>query len=331
MTLSADEFIGRFLLHVLPSGFHRIRHYGLHRRRDAASGQHRARSDNCSPRPRMRPSARTPRPPTVRPKIPVSPARRCPCCGGRMIIVEDVRRAAPLAFRRRRAGSGSTAHDRRPAFRFAPSIPPSPPAARRNTSATPARGRQSISLRPSPTPRSRASSQSKTACRCPAPAENTERRPIPPTPRLASRPRSSNPHWRARQTVLPTSPAVSSLGGFRSAGPGVTPNQSQGPAPETLSPPKRAFPSPRQRQECPRKRPKALREPCARSGRSPDDDSGAEGFPQRSEIRVELSRARSFGRAGRDGRRSAARVRLQPPEARGPSRSPSPARPERRL
>ena len=29
MTLSPDKFIRRFLLHVLPSGFHRIRHYGL--------------------------------------------------------------------------------------------------------------------------------------------------------------------------------------------------------------------------------------------------------------------------------------------------------------
>jgi putative transposase len=29
MTLSADEFTRRFLLHALPSGFHRIRHYGL--------------------------------------------------------------------------------------------------------------------------------------------------------------------------------------------------------------------------------------------------------------------------------------------------------------
>jgi hypothetical protein len=29
MTLSADEFIRRFLLHVLPKGFYRIRHYGL--------------------------------------------------------------------------------------------------------------------------------------------------------------------------------------------------------------------------------------------------------------------------------------------------------------
>ena len=29
MTLTAEEFMRRFLLHVLPSGFHRIRHYGL--------------------------------------------------------------------------------------------------------------------------------------------------------------------------------------------------------------------------------------------------------------------------------------------------------------
>ena len=29
MTLATDEFIRRFLLHVLPRGFHRIRHYGL--------------------------------------------------------------------------------------------------------------------------------------------------------------------------------------------------------------------------------------------------------------------------------------------------------------
>ena len=29
MTLEADEFMRRFLLHVLPGGFHRIRHYGL--------------------------------------------------------------------------------------------------------------------------------------------------------------------------------------------------------------------------------------------------------------------------------------------------------------
>ena len=44
MTLDAAEFIRRFLLHVLPSGFHRIRHYGLFAGAVRRSGpQHRAR------------------------------------------------------------------------------------------------------------------------------------------------------------------------------------------------------------------------------------------------------------------------------------------------
>ena len=40
MTLDTDEFIRRFLMHVLPKGFHRIRHYGL-----LASGN---RADNIA-------------------------------------------------------------------------------------------------------------------------------------------------------------------------------------------------------------------------------------------------------------------------------------------
>ena len=82
MTLDAREFIRRFLLHVLPSGFHRIRHYGLFA--GGAGGQHRARPTTarrgreCAPAfARGRQWAED-----------VSPARRCPCCGGRMIIVE---------------------------------------------------------------------------------------------------------------------------------------------------------------------------------------------------------------------------------------------------
>ena len=53
MTLAADEFIRRFLLHVLPKGFHRIRHYGLlasagrrvnlARARDLLAAHHRPR------------------------------------------------------------------------------------------------------------------------------------------------------------------------------------------------------------------------------------------------------------------------------------------------
>ena len=37
MTLDADEFIRRFLIHVLPDGFHRIRHYGLFANANRAS------------------------------------------------------------------------------------------------------------------------------------------------------------------------------------------------------------------------------------------------------------------------------------------------------
>ena len=50
MTLPVAEFIRRFLIHVLPSGFHRIRHYGL-----LASGAARITSPrcvSCSRRPR---------------------------------------------------------------------------------------------------------------------------------------------------------------------------------------------------------------------------------------------------------------------------------------
>ncbi len=43
MTLRTEEFMRRFLLHILPSGFHRIRHYGLlanaNRKRDIATAR----------------------------------------------------------------------------------------------------------------------------------------------------------------------------------------------------------------------------------------------------------------------------------------------------
>ena len=83
MTLDAAEFIRRFLLHVLPSGFHRIRHYGLFA--GTCRAQHRARPPSAR-RVGGRPSVRAPRP-EVRLKT-LRLARRCPWCGGRMIIVE---------------------------------------------------------------------------------------------------------------------------------------------------------------------------------------------------------------------------------------------------
>jgi Putative transposase len=82
MTLGADEFIRRFLLHVLPKGFHRIRHYGL-----LASASRKA---NVA---RVRQLLAVP--PAVEPAEPVEPADPrppCPCCGGRMIIIEIFQR-----------------------------------------------------------------------------------------------------------------------------------------------------------------------------------------------------------------------------------------------
>jgi hypothetical protein len=83
MTLSPDEFIRRFLLHVLPKGFHRIRHYGL-----LASASRKA---NVA---RARELLAMPAPPAVRDIPPPDPPLPCPCCGGRMVIIEIFQRAA---------------------------------------------------------------------------------------------------------------------------------------------------------------------------------------------------------------------------------------------
>lgn len=97
MTLATDAFIQRFLLHVLPRGFHRIRHYGLlagSARKDAIA---RARALlQVAPDPPPSDDEVTPdhRPP-------------CPCCGGHMIVIETFERwqqprapPAPIALAR---------------------------------------------------------------------------------------------------------------------------------------------------------------------------------------------------------------------------------------
>ena len=87
MTLDAAEFIRRFLLHVLPSGFHRIRHYGLFASAGRAHNIERARHLLASPE-RSRAEADSE-------DETASPARQCPCCGGRMIVVETFEGARP--------------------------------------------------------------------------------------------------------------------------------------------------------------------------------------------------------------------------------------------
>lgn len=82
MTLCADEFIRRFLLHALPSGFHRIRHYGL-----LASS---ARKDSLALARALLDAAPPPEPDTADDEIEVHPP--CPCCGGRMVIIDTFER-----------------------------------------------------------------------------------------------------------------------------------------------------------------------------------------------------------------------------------------------
>ena len=85
MALGADEFIRRFLLHVLPDGFHRIRHYGLFASGCRAANIARIRTLLA---PSTTPSVADPEPASE--TEPPTPA--CPCCGGRLIIVERFRR-----------------------------------------------------------------------------------------------------------------------------------------------------------------------------------------------------------------------------------------------
>ena len=85
MTLSADEFIRRFLLHVLPKGFHRIRHYGLLASAGCKANIARARQLMAAPTAEVEPPAVHD---TADPGATTDHGPPCPCCGGRMIIVE---------------------------------------------------------------------------------------------------------------------------------------------------------------------------------------------------------------------------------------------------
>lgn len=82
MQLPVGEFIRRFLIHMLPDGFKRIRHYGLLANGQRAENIARARQLLNSPLP-CRPMAEK----DDGAEDPVSPMP-CPCCGGRMIIVD---------------------------------------------------------------------------------------------------------------------------------------------------------------------------------------------------------------------------------------------------
>jgi Putative transposase len=88
MTLKPNEFIRRFLLHVLPRGFHRIRHYGLLASATCKANIARARELIAAPLPSIDPSTEQDDP-DVTAGAGADYRPPCPCCGGRMIIVES--------------------------------------------------------------------------------------------------------------------------------------------------------------------------------------------------------------------------------------------------
>jgi hypothetical protein len=82
MTLAPFEFIRRFLMHVLPKGFHRVRHYGLFAGTRRAANIARARELLNVP---------APKPPPPKPAEPNAPRRHpspCPCCRSTMLVIE---------------------------------------------------------------------------------------------------------------------------------------------------------------------------------------------------------------------------------------------------
>jgi Putative transposase len=87
MNLPTREFIRRFLIHVLPKGLHRIRHYGLfangkNRAANIARTRHLLAMPQSSAQHNIDPDAESDQPRAL--------PNPCPCCGGRMITIEAV-------------------------------------------------------------------------------------------------------------------------------------------------------------------------------------------------------------------------------------------------
>jgi hypothetical protein len=90
MTLATPEFIRRFLIHILPHGFHRIRHYGLFANATRAGNLMRMRGLlGVAPQP-----GETEADDAANDNEPQILSHPCPCCGGRMMIIETFERGA---------------------------------------------------------------------------------------------------------------------------------------------------------------------------------------------------------------------------------------------
>src|SRR4029077_15286105 len=93
--MSTDAIIRRFLIHVLPKGFHRIRNYGLLANGSRADNVAKARALLNVPKPHAIPD----NPKSAAPAEPPALSRPCPCCGGRMLIIETFARGCEPRYR----------------------------------------------------------------------------------------------------------------------------------------------------------------------------------------------------------------------------------------
>jgi len=94
MTLAPEEFIRRFLIHVLPAGFHRIRHYGLLASSQRRQNIARARQllNVAAPQPHHAAAENVP-------PADSTSLRPCPCCSGRMFVIEVFARGRTPRYR----------------------------------------------------------------------------------------------------------------------------------------------------------------------------------------------------------------------------------------
>jgi len=97
LTLATDEFIRRFLIHVLPRGFHRIRHYGLFANPIRVKRVQQLRQllgdENIDDTPVDAPESET----EITADQPATSTYICKSCGAPMIIIETFERQLPRA------------------------------------------------------------------------------------------------------------------------------------------------------------------------------------------------------------------------------------------
>ena len=98
MKLAPHEFIRRFLIHVLPKGLHRIRHYGLFANSSRVDNIAKARELLDVPAPANTTDDNDNDDDDDDDAEPTGEAaakhRQCPCCGGHMVIIETFERGA---------------------------------------------------------------------------------------------------------------------------------------------------------------------------------------------------------------------------------------------